>query len=419
MDFPMYESARKLVYRPHDAYLSHLQALVDNRWENSTQTIFEVYQQVDIGSDQYIAAPMSIDTAIDIGTGFKKGDDFKVFSHRDIGAELKLGLMYRTENDYWVCINTNGYASPTNSCEVRRCNNIMKWVDPYTGYINEQWCAIDYELASPRPSKDKDIVVADGHIVITVQGNDLTRSIRKNQRFIFNGLAFKVSAFQTTLDENDRTFHSNLLYIDMYADTIQPSDDLVNGIANATEYIYEIELQPDITEQVHGFVGHMVATVTCNGEVVDREIEWAGNAFVTVGDDGSYILNGTVLSSGADKIAVITATLKGNPNVSASCSILIVDHLDDKIDIVIDPLFDEVRQAMPQRFSVYKHLNGVRQDDDIICTTSGLSNKYFTLVQDGHDFILSVKDISDTPLRLTFTVDDYSETIDVLLKPFF
>lgn len=430
MDFSMYDNARKLVKKPHDAYLSQLQALINERWENSTQTIFSVYQQADIGSDEWVEQPISIDTAIDIGTGFKKGDDFKVFSHKNISADLKLGLMYRTEEDYWICINTNGYASPTNSCEVRRCNNVMKWVDPKTGFVNQQWCAIDYELSSPRPSKDKDIVVADGHIFVIVQGNNLTRSIPKNQRFIFNGLAFKVSAYQTLLNKDNTTFHSNLLYIDMYADPIQPSDDLVNGIANATDYQYAIELQPDVTEQIDGFTGQILSTVTCNGEVVDREIDWTGNDFVTVNEDGSYILNGTIppSSDGEDdvgddepvkKIAVITATLRGNPNVTASCSIKIVDEIEDAVDIIIDPLFSEVRQSLPQSFSVYLYKNGVQQDDAITCTTSGLTNKYFTLMQDGHDFMLTVKDISPTPLTLMFTVDEYSETIDVLLKPFF
>ena len=430
MDFPMYDNARKLVKRPHDAYLSHLQALINERWENSTQTIFSVYQQADIGSDEWIEQQISIDTAIDIGTGFKKGDDFKVFSHKNISADMKLGIMFRTEEDYWICTNTNGYASPTNSCEVRRCNNVMKWVDPETGFVNQQWCAIDYELSSPRPSKDKDVVVADGHIFVLVQGNDLTRSIPKNQRFIFNGLAFKVSAYQTLLNKDDVTFHSNLLYIDMYADTIQPSDDVVNGIANATDYQYAIELQPDITEQIDGFTGQILSTVTCNGEVVDREIDWTGNDFVTVNEDGSYTLSGTIPPSNdgeydggdnepVEKIAVITATLKGNPNVTASCSIKIVDEAEDTVDIIIDPLFSEVRQSLPQSFSVYLYKNGVQQDDAVTCTTSGLTNKYFTLTQDGHDFVLTVKDISPTPLTLMFTVDEYSETIDVLLKPFF
>ena len=451
MDFPMYDNARKLVKRPHDAYLSHLQALINERWENSTQTIFSVYQQADIGSDEWIEQPISIDTAIDIGTGFKKGDDFMVFSHKNISADMKLGIMFRTEEDYWICTNTNGYASPTNSCEVRRCNNVMKWVDPETGFVNQQWCAIDYELSSPRPSKDKDIVVADGHIFVLVQGNDLTRSIPKNQRFIFNGLAFKVSAYQTLLNKDDVTFHSNLLYIDMYADPIQPSDDVVNGIANATDYQYNIELQPDVTEQIDGFEGQVVATVTCNDKVVNRDIVWTGNDFVTVDENGSYILHDAIQSldnESVDKVAIITATLAGNPNVTASCSINIVGSVVSDDDIVIDPLFSEVYQSMPQTFTVYLYKNGVKQDDVFVsCMVAGLTDDYFTLTQNGHNFTLMVKDISSTPLTLAFVTDSQyqnlvtdgdiniqtsdmedilafinngcSKTIDVLLKPFF
>ena len=126
MNLPMYENMRKLIQTPHDAYINQLQALVNDRWENSTQTSSIIYQQSAIGSDVYNQVDISVDTAIDIGTGFKKGDDFKVFSHKDISAVVPLGLLYRTDNDYWICINTNEFESPTNSIEVRRCNNIMK-----------------------------------------------------------------------------------------------------------------------------------------------------------------------------------------------------------------------------------------------------------------------------------------------------
>lgn len=439
MDFPMYDNARKLVKQPHDAYLSHLQALINERWENSTQTIFTVYQQTDIGSTEWVEQPISIDTAIDIGTGFKRGDDFKVFSHKDISADLKLGLMYRTEEDYWICTNTNGYASPTNSCEVRRCNNVMKWVDTETGFVNQQWCAIDYELSSPRPSKDKDIVVADGHIFVLVQGNDLTRSIPKNQRFIFNGLAFKVSAFQSLLDEDNVTFHSNLLYIDMYADPIQPSDDVVNGIANATDYVYTVITEPNITEQEDGYVGELRATVMLNGETVERELEWTSNEYAVIDEENhTYRLVGEV-----GDVAVIRATLVGNPdvydefyvNIVTKSKILITDKNQNIITsfnvplatngneaqyaIGINPLYTSVLDKQPATFTVYLYENGVQQDGDITWEYSGLTNEYFDMVQDGHVFTLSVKDISMTPLKLTFSCEDVTRTIDVLLKPFF
>lgn len=415
MSLPMYENARKLPSTPHERYTRGLQALINERWMNSTQTSFEVYQELEIGSGEYSLVNISVDTAIDIGTGFKKGDDFKVFSHKNIEGQMPLGTMFRTSNDYWLCINTNGYASPTNSCEVRRCNEIMKWIDPSTGCVYQQYCCVDYELSSPRPSKDRDVVVADGHIFVIVQGNDRTRAIRKNQRFIFKGQPYKVSAYQTLLYESSTIDYSNLLYIDMYLDTEQASDDMVNNIANANDYTYELQLQPDVTEQVHGFTGQILSSVTLNGEAVNRDVLWEGDDYVNVNEDGTYELIGEV-----GDVAVITAVMEGNPDLSASCSINIVESIDEPSDgIVIQPMFDEVVQNLPQEFTVYRYVNGVQQDDAVQCITSGLSHNYFHLTQHGHNFTLSVKDISSTPLTLTFSCENATRAISVLLKPFF
>lgn len=410
----MYESMRSLSTTPHNHYINQLQALINNRWENSTQTSYAIYQQSEIGSDTYTLTDVSVDTAIDIGTGFKKGDDFKVFSHKDISLDVPLGIMYKTDRDYWICVNTNEFESPTNSIEVRRCNNIMKWVDPSNGFVNQQWCAIDYELSTPQPSKDKDIIVANGHIFVIVQGNELTRAIRKNQRFIFNGQPYKISAYQTMLNDDANTEHSTLLYIDMYLDTIQPSDDLVNNIANATDYIYTVEIQPDFSQQVSGFTGQVSATVEFNGEVVDKDIVWSGNEYVTIDDNGDYELTG-----GVGDVAIITATLSGNQNVFATCEIEIVDNVVDIYDVVIEPSFDEVRQKQPMTFTAYLYQNGVRQDDEVTWGYSGLTTDYFALSQDGHTFTLSVLKLTNDPLTLTFSAGVATKTIDVMLKPLF
>ena len=414
MDLPMYENMRKLIQTPHNAYINQLQALINDRWDNSTQTSSIIYQQYAIGSDVYNPVNISVDTAIDIGTGFKKGDDFKVFSHQDISETVPLGLLYRTDSDYWICINTNGFESPTNSIEVRRCNNIMKWVDPQNGYVHQEWCAIDYELSSPQPAKDKDIVVASGHIFVIVQGNENTLALKKNQRFIFNGQPYKLMAYQTLLNVDKDATTSTLLYLDMYLDIVKPSDDLVNNIANATDYLYDITIQPDVSEQVNGFSGQLNATITLNGDVVARDIVWSGNDFVIINDDGSYELTGDV-----GDVAIINAIIDGNPNLIATCSINIVDVVTDDFDIVIEPTFDEVRQKLPQTFSVYLYNNGVQLDDEITWGYSGLSQEYFSLSQNDHEFTLSVNQFANDPLTLTFSAEVATKTIDIWLKPLF
>ena len=414
MYLPMYENLHQNRVTPHEHYINQLQALINNRWDNSTQTSETIYQQYEIGSEDYNVVDISVDTAIDIGTGFKKGDDFKVFSYRDLSIRVPLGIMYRTDDDYWICVNTNGFESPTNSVEVRRCNNVMKWIDQQNGSLYQQRCAIDYELSSPQPSKDKDVVVASGHIFVIVQGNDITRSIRKNQRFIFNGQPYKISAYQTMLNNNMEDNNSTLFYIDMYLDTIQESDDLVNNIANATDYVYTIEIQPDVAQQVNGFTGRATATVEFNGEVVNKNVVWSGNEYVTIDSDGNYTLNGN-----NGDIAVITASLDSNSDIYDQCSIEIVDSVMDVYDIVINPSFNEVRQKQPITFTAYLYQNGTRLDDDITWGYSGLTTDYFLLLQNGHTFTLSVLKLTNDPLTLTFDGGVATKTIDVMLKPLF
>lgn len=414
MDLPMYQSMRKLIKDPNTQYLTQLQELVNNRWENGTQTAFNVWQEEPFASNNWIEVHISIDTAIDIGTGFKKGDDFKVFSHKNISHEVPLGTMFKTDKDYWICINTNGFASPTNSCEVRRCNNIMKWIDPETGYVNKQWCCIDYELSSPQPLKDRDIVVANGHIFITVQGNEKTRALKKNQRFIFNGQAYKLMGWQTLLNDEATRTHSDLLYIDMYLDMVKPSDDMTNMIANADDYQYAIDLQPDFDEQIHGFSGRISASVLFNGETVNRNLVWSGNNEVTINSDGTYIITGE-----SGKVAEINVCIEGNPDLVATHSISIVDSIADDYEIVISPMVTEVKQKLPQSFSVYLYNNGTQQSDDVVCVTSGVGSEYFTLTQEGHQFTLNVLRFNTTPLLLTFTAGAVTKTISVALKPFF
>ena len=194
----------------------------------------------------------------------------------------------------------------------------------------------------------------------------------------------------------------------------QPTDDLVNGIANATDYTYTIEIQPDVTEQVDGFIGQMSATIELNGEVVDRNVAWSGNEHVDIDASGNYTLSG-----GVGDIAIITATLSGNSDVIATCNVEIVESIEDNYEIVIDPSFDEVRQKQPMTFTAYLYQNGVRQDSEITCEYSGLTTDYFALSQDGHTFILSVLKLTNDPLTLTFLSGVTTKTIIVALKPLF
>ena len=56
---------------PKDEYTSFIQAMLNDRWDNSTQNSELIYKQEDIGSEIYNPVDISVDMAIDMGTGLK------------------------------------------------------------------------------------------------------------------------------------------------------------------------------------------------------------------------------------------------------------------------------------------------------------------------------------------------------------
>ena len=121
---------------PNEKYIEDMQAFNNSIWDNSTQTSFQVTEQEGIGNEQYFEQAISVDMSIDLGTGMKKSDDWKVFSYRDLGFNTVLGLMYKYADNYWIAVNTDELGGATKSVEVRRCNNFLKWADRENGYIS-------------------------------------------------------------------------------------------------------------------------------------------------------------------------------------------------------------------------------------------------------------------------------------------
>lgn len=414
MDLSFYEASRSLRQTPNAHYLSQKQAQINALWENGTQTSFTVLKQDEIGSAIYSPIDVSIDMAIDIGTGYKKSDDFKVFSHKDITTRHDTGILYQYADNHWITINTGDLASPISSIEVRRCNNWLRWIDKESGKIYSEPCAIDYELSSPNPQRDKDIVVSNGHCLVICQGNKDTWKIEKNQRFVFNGQPFKLGAINNLLDDDYSTTNATLLYLDLYLDTIEPDDDLQNGIANV-EYDYVVTIDNDIVQQEHGFEGQLVAHTSLNGINVQRDIRWTSmNKFATIDDDGVFILSGQV-----GDVAKLKASLADNPDVFDIVEIEIINPISDSYEVVIEPSFTSIRQKETIVFNVSLCNNGVKQDDQVIAEiVSG--DKYVTLNNtEMNEFSLTCNTPSTNPLIISFNSGDITKTVQIALKSYF
>lgn len=394
---------QNLAQNPHDTYMGLEQASINDQWDNTTQVI-TVFEQDKVGSEQFHSIEVRVDTAIDMGTSYKQDDDFKLFAFRDLQHTVAKGLMYKYDNDFWITINTSELGTVTKDIHVRRCNNVMRWVDRTNGFINELPCAIEYVLESPKEQKDKDVKVANGHISVICQGNEVTRNIPKNTRFIFNKEAYRFLAYQKMLNEDtfdDST--ADLLYLDMYLDMIEPEDDVANNIANAGAYVYEIEVEQSMSEQVKGGTVQLFPNVTLNGKTVEREVVYeickcgCDHSYCTVDENGLVIITGE-----AGEQAQLIVSLKGNPQVNQLVVIDIVESISDNNELIVSPIYNKCRVKSSITFSVDLYTNGIKQDNVINYTATGVPSNYYTLVRNGNIFTLSALKVSTTPLVLTF-----------------
>lgn len=416
MDLPFYEA--KIAMKPDspdEAYKEHMQALINAYWDNTTQ-VYTVYEQECLGSDKYIPIDVRITPAIGMGTSYKQDDDFKHFAFKDLDHFVNKGRMFKYDDDYWITINTSELGTVTKNITVRRCNNVMKWINPENGALLELPCAIEYVLESPTPLKDKDVIVANGHISVICQGNDDVRKIPKNKRFIFNDEPYKLVAVQKMLNDATKDNKSNnLFYLDMFLDMKQPDDDFDCGVANAGQYDYEITLESAVTEQVQGFAGQVFANVTLNGGTVDRDVEFISNYACQVDNYGNYILTGEI-----GEVAIIKAKIAGNDGLVAKQSIKIVDTAPLNKEIIINPIYTFVNQAQSIHFTAQIYQNGEPTDEEITILESGANKDSYSLIQNGNDITILAHKIDSIPLTLVFQGNGVADkTINLKLKSMF
>lgn len=400
-------------YSPKDYYKELEQAIIDESWDNSTQREV-VLEQTSIGSNEYIETEVSVDIAIDITTGTKRTADFKNFSNRNLSATTPLGLMYKYLDHDWIVTDNDDDSTIIKTFQVRRCNNMARWIDPSTGCLHCIPCVINYNAMSSNPTVDKDQLTPNNKYEVIIQGNQETLKIKENQRFIFNGRPFKLIGFNNALQTDTISKQATLLHWLVELDSKLPTDDYVNCIANAKEYEYSISIDNKIMSQVQGFKGQFNANVTFNNKVVDRKIIWTSNRFATVDNFGNFTLTGE-----AGSIAEITCYIEGNPNIFDTTIINISDVIIPQKELIINPIYNEISEGDFIEFTTDIYIDNIKQPTDVICTASGVDSKHYNLTNIGNKFTLKNILMSKSPLTLTFTGDGLEKVIHIKLKSMF
>ena len=399
------------IQTPNDYFRDQQQAAIDQQWD-CTSARYTIKEQFEFGSNVYNDIEVWIDYVVGLGSrGTTNGDDFRQLIFRDINHQVKRGLYYQFDGNTWITYFSDEYASLSKDAGVRRCNNVMRIVDPENGSIFSIPCVIDYDMTSPSQQVSSYIITPNNHATVMVQGNaDTLRLFNLNTRYIFGGRPFKLLAYQNALIDESISPNPTLLYLDLYLDELHANDSIENQLADNGVYQYSIEIDSANMELTNGTTGTLGASIALNGEEVNREIVWASSdtSVATVDAEGNYKVVGTDGQS-----CQIIATLQGNANVTASIDIAVVSAESLQAKIILEPTFNRVRQYETVDFAVkasygsqlYTPTNvtvSLSQDSIV------LSNQYLSIQQNQDNYQITGIRIAPNPQTLYVSVQNDS-----------
>nr|DAO00715.1 MAG TPA: hypothetical protein [Caudoviricetes sp.] len=397
---------------PNELYRDLNQAFIDEQWENTT-TRYTVQEQVikdgAFVKDCFDCIEVWKNYVVGQGTSMRNGQDFIQLGFRDIDHFTVRGRYYKFEENYWITTFNDEHDGLFKTIVVRRCNNVLRIVDPENGAVFSVPCVVDYDMSSPSNQVSRYILTPNNHAVVMVQGNvDTVRLFKTNVRFILAGRPFKLYAYQNAIYDDYATADSTLLYLDMYLDEIHDGDDLAKGLADNGLYDYRVSINGEDMALVEGAKGQLAADVKLNGVEVDRDVVWSSSNPRTVAIDefGKYRVIGDV---GDD--TTIVAQLSGNKDVTDSIIITVAAQEDVKAKVYIDPAFDKIREYQTISFNVYASYGGVEYTPNQVELSLSkdmnvMSNEYLDIEQTTSGWKVRCSQRSQIPQTIYITVSN-------------
>lgn len=412
MALPFFENGldNGIIQTPNDYFRDQQQASIDQQWD-CTSAKYTIKEQKDFGSDIYNDIEVWIDYVVGLGSrGTTNGDDFRQLIFRDINYQVKRGLYYQFDGNTWIVYFSDEYSSLSKDAGVRRCNNVMRIIDPENGSIFSIPCVVDYDMTSPSQQVSSYIITPNNHATIMVQGNaDTLRLFKLNTRYILGGRPFKLLAYQNALIDESIAPIPTLLYLDLYLDEIHANDDIANQLADNGSYQYTVEIDSVDMELTNGATGVLTASITLNGEEVNREVVWASSDtnVVAIDNQGNYQVIGANGQS-----CTITATLQGNTSVTASIKIAVVGTESLQAKIVLEPSFSKIRQYETVDFTIKASYGSqLYEPSDVVVSLSEnsiiLSNQYLSI--QGGQGNYQITGLQITPMLQTLYVSVQNE----------
>lgn len=376
------------------------------------------------GQQEIENIPCRIEDSFDEQANLKRGDDWKDILFYEPIDGITIGMLAWFENNTWMGWNTRNIASLTSSITMRRCDNVLNIVDEFNNVTPVPFVFDKYTILNSTTIEkaSQPVSLINGYKNAWVQFNEHTATLRTNDRFIINGMAFSVRG----IDRVSRQATDNRDSVTMIAFVLmrteeRDGDDLVNDIADADANKWIVATTTgDITCAV-GDGGAISANLLHNGEVeTNYGILFTSNneEVVTVDENGNYTITGI-------GEAIIRCEFEKNPNIYTEIAVTGVETTEASYDVVFDPIEAQIGQFDSKTITARLNRNGVATIEPITFVLNGVPAKYYTIDGRTDNSITITCNAPYTQSKLKITakaeVDgaEYSDSIVISLVPIF
>lgn len=413
---------------PKQGYKEETQAIFTNFMENAPNIFYDVEMESAYGNADFqkITAGVRVDGVVTFNTGLHDADNWKVFIFYPDFETPELGRKFRWKGSDWIVTSTSNLESQVISVEVRRCNNVLRWIDDYGKYIEEP-CVMDVVLRFTK--NDNTSIVTTGHNEqkIWCQKNERTNKIKANQRFLFgtkdNRVCVKLYGggtknFMNTLTYDDNSPSVTEFYLENYQINYE-LDDLEKGIANAYANNFSISITNISNQYIVGATSQLKAEIKKNDMIINSEVIWktSNNKIAEISDSGMLIL----LSAG--KVNISACMADNNEIISINEIEVVTNPTVDSYEIVILPNDKYLLEKSTQTYTCNLYKNGELQLDNFVftnITTKVPRTNYIFSIIDGNNFTIENKKMYlESPVTIKCTSGENIKNYSVTLKGIF
>lgn len=429
MPYKYLNASSIIQYDPKTEFINDFQNMLDEEFSVASD-VYTIQEEYPFGSGTYRNIQVRVNTAITAPTGDKLGDDFKQILFQDITHPTERGWMYQFDNNYWITISTEKIKNLAASVIVRRCNNLLRWMDS-NGINYRVPCII--ENTAIRENRNyatagSAILMLSGFIDVITQLTPTTNTIRPNQRFLIgnpgNWTAYKVLGAGINNFNNVSTADLDsmgTLKLSLEASYVNAqTDDLVNGVADVLQNGYTVTILPNnMGGNIAGNVGgtyQLIAQVKMNDEIVSKPVTWSSSdtSIATVNASTGVV---TFVATGD---CVLSCALLNNGSITDSIDCNVSLSPLTNYEVKISPEDNFILEGQEVTYTVALWLNGIEQIDGFVfdLDANGVPSASYTFTRADNKHFKVKNNIKylNAPLKVSCTSGTVSRIFEIYLR---